>query len=166
MQFYEVPVSRVDPNEFKLSWWSIDKQNLRLSRAERLSNLQAITVNGATRSELKALDSWCKTNKVYKKFRAQTWTDSYSKDGFGIEFRNNETTVLADPLTMLNLIAWLDSLPKRTTAVLVEMDLGILRKTVRGTHARVITDMYDPRLHVVSVENGMLATELVLRSDG
>ena len=70
---------------------------------------------------------------------------------------------------MSQLEKWLDSLPKRNLAVLVE---GIARKEINrlanGHVARIIKDTGDPLnqdRYVVSVADSSLATELALRSD-
>jgi hypothetical protein len=157
----------VESSEFRLAWWPISTEDMRISDADR-QNLVAITVNSTTQSERRALRKWCNENGVVKMFRTDAWDDSYysvDDNAHIINFTNHENAVLADPVVMRRLVAWLESLPQRNHAVMVKMDLPALRKAVRGEVARIITDLDDDTLHVVSLANGMLATELALRSD-
>lgn len=160
---------KLDPAAFSLAWWRITKESLNISRALKDSTLVAITINSASNGEKQSLKDWCAENQVYKLYKPDSWEDYYDRGGVLFEFKNNETTVLAEPEIMVQLEKWLDSLPKRNLAVLVE---GIARKDinklVNGHVARIIKDTGDPvnqDRYVVSVADSSLATELALRSD-
>lgn len=156
---------KVNPVEFGLAWWEITKAELNLSAAEKKSSLIAITINGASAAEAKAIKEWCRTNPVHRFTKLVTWDDSYGDGDHHIRYRNNQMMVLAEPSTIGALTHWLDTLPKRTAAVMIDLDVKEIRKLVRGTVSRIVTDLYDHRRHVVSLADCMLATELVLRSD-
>ena len=165
----DLPMFKLDPDAFRLAWWRITKESLNISRALKDSTLVAITINGASNTEKQALKDWCADNQIYKLYKSDSWEDYYDRSGVLFEFMNNETTVLAEPEIMSQLEKWLDSLPKRNLAVLVE---GIARKEINqlanGHVARIIKDTGDPLnqdRYVVSVADSSLATELALRSD-
>jgi hypothetical protein len=156
---------KVDANEFSLSWWRIDKANLKLSKAIRESSLVAITINSANHSEIKAIKQWCKDNPVYKLYRSENWDETFGQGDTYIYYWNNQRTVLAEPDVMSQLEAWLATLPRRDIAVLLEMDLASLRKTTKRHNVRIVTSIDNPNLHVVSVSDSALSVELALRSD-
>ena len=165
----DLPMFKLDPAVFRLSWWRITKECLNISKALKDSTLVAITINSVSDSEKRELKDWSAKNPVYKLYKANSWEDYYDRDGVRIDFMNNEMTVLAEPDVMAQLEKWLDSLPKRELAVLVE---GLSRKDIsrlaNGHVARIIKDIGDPLnqdRYVVSVADSSLATELALRSD-
>lgn len=156
---------KVNADEFKLSWWRLDKSGLRLSKTIRESSLVAITINAANPSEIKAIKQWCKDNTVHKLYRIENWDETFGQGDSYIYYWNNQMTVLAEPDVIAQLESWLDTLPKRDIAVLLEMDLASLRKTTKQHNVRIVTSIDNPDCHVVSMSDSELAVELALRSD-
>lgn len=152
-------------DDFRLAWWRITKDELRISKADRRSDLVALTVNGATPSEMRSIKSWCKAEGGYRVMRTQTWSDS-TEVGGPMWFRNNETTILALPDAMARLETFLATLPKRDRVVMIQgATLAEVRRWCRGHVVRIVEDEEDPNMMVISLADGILATELALRSD-
>lgn len=156
---------KVDAKDFSLSWWRINKSELNISKKDKATSTVAITINSATRKEIKSIASWCDSNPVHKRYRLETWDDAYRYGDETFVFMNNQMTVIAEPDVMSDLEKWLSSIPERNNAIMLSMKLADLRKITRKYDVRIITDLNDENNHIVSMGDSMLATELVLRSD-
>lgn len=161
-------IGDIDPDQFKLAWWYLDIGIVRLQARQRQQQVKALTVNGASRDELRLLRSWCRSNDLACR-KTHPWKDlaTWDWDGsFFFGFINNETTVLGTPEAMERLVARLSMLEVRDKAVLVQgMRPADLRRCCRGHAARIVPYMYDDHVNIVTTNSAALVTELALRSD-
>lgn len=155
-------------DEFQLRWWRLNLDGIRYPRNDAPSDLTALTIIGTTDLENRAITKWCEDNSVFRKTKRRFFGDCYystvSKDLFEFDYLENEQTVMADSATMARLEEWLETIPRRDRIIALSgFSTAQLRRICRGHDARILQDQYDPENHLISLADGPLVTELVLR---
>jgi hypothetical protein len=157
----------LDPDEFRLMCWYINKVELHLPKRKFLDpSLKALTVVGTSKQQRREIKEWCWEHGGIQTFKTQIWEDYYEKDGVAFAYINHEFSVLADEVAMDELIKWLETLPRRGAAVLVKgVSLRSLGCQLKGKASKIIPVVGINNTHVVSVCDAHLEFELALRSD-
>jgi hypothetical protein len=168
MHYDPYNMTPLDPDEFRLMFWEINKSELKLpARQSNDRSLKALTVVGTSVQERRQIKEWCRNHGNIRVFRTKNWEDKYGNGAVSLSYINHEFPILAYKDDIDQLIDWAGTLPRRKAAVLVN---GLSRREIgcrlKGKIHKIIPVLGGyPNRNVVSVCDEHLEFELALRSD-
>lgn len=157
---------------FSLRWWYLTMDNSNKLERYGKKGYKAITICGMSKLEKKQIRRWCKDHAVKKISKIKKFSDGLSAKGIkdrwpnytgtDLHWNDNEITVIDHPNKIIELMSWLDTLPKRSFEIPIRgISKSAVKEICRGSQYRL--EVCTDDVICVSTDNKHVAAELVLK---